>query len=501
MQAIFALDQGTTSSRAILFDHGGRIVKVAQKEFRQIYPKAGWVEHDPQEIWESQRSVAAEAVKAAGISAKDIAAIGITNQRETTVVWDRKTGQPIYNAIVWQDRRTAEFCDQLKSQGHEHLVQQKTGLVIDAYFSGSKVRWILDNVAGARERAQKGELAFGTIDTWLLWKLSGGALHVTDPSNASRTMLFNIHSGQWDDELLKILNVPRQVLPQVRPSSEVYGEAEQSLFGGQVAIAGIAGDQQAALFGQTCFSRGLAKNTYGTGCFMLMNVGEEAVPSKHKLLTTVAWRAGNAKTQYALEGSVFIGGAVVQWLRDGLGIIKSSADIEKLAASVPDCGGVYLVPAFAGLGAPHWDQYARGTITGLTRGTTAAHFARAALEGIAFQVADILELMQKDSGIRIAELRVDGGAAANNLLMQFQADILGAPVVRPKVTETTALGAAYLAGLAAGYWKSTDDVKSNWQIERRFEPNMSEKDRNHRRSRWNEALGRAKDWELRSSLR
>ena len=501
MQAILALDQGTTSSRAILFDHGGHIVKVAQKEFRQIYPKAGWVEHDPQEIWESQRGVAGEAVKAAGISAKEIAAIGITNQRETTVVWDRKTGQPIYNAIVWQDRRTAEFCDQLKSQGHEQLVQQKTGLVIDAYFSGSKVRWILDNVPGARERAQKGELAFGTIDTWLLWKLSGGTLHVTDPSNASRTMLFNIHSGQWDDELLNILKVPRQVLPQVRPSSEVYGEAEQSLFGGKVAIAGIAGDQQAALFGQTCFSRGLAKNTYGTGCFMLMNVGEEAVPSKHKLLTTVAWRAGNSKTQYALEGSVFIGGAVVQWLRDGLGIIKSSADIEKLAASVPDCGGVYMVPAFAGLGAPHWDQYARGTITGLTRGTTAAHFARAALEGIAFQVADILELMQRDSGIKIAELRVDGGAAANNLLMQFQADILGAPVVRPKVTETTALGAAYLAGLAVGYWKSTDDVKSNWEIERRFEPNMSAGDRNHRRSRWNEALGRARDWELRSSLR
>src|SRR6266850_525724 len=492
MQAILALDQGTTSSRAILFDHGGHIVKVAQKEFRQIYPKAGWVEHDPQEIWESQRGVAAEAVKAAGISAKDIAAIGITNQRETTVVWDRKTGQPIYNAIVWQDRRTAEFCDQLKAQSHEQLVQQKTGLVIDAYFSGSKVRWILDNVPGARERAQKGELAFGTIDTWLLWKLSGGALHVTDPSNASRTMLFNIHTGQWDDELLNILKVPRQVLPQVRPSSEVYGEAEQSLFGGKVAIAGIAGDQQAALFGQTCFSRGLAKNTYGTGCFMLMNVGEEAVPSKHKLLTTIAWRAGNSKTQYALEGSVFIGGAVVQWLRDGLGIIKSSAETEQLAATVPDSGGVYLVPAFAGLGAPHWDQYARGTITGLTRGTTAAHLARAALEGIAFQVADVLDVMRQDSGIRVEELRVDGGAAANNLLMQIQADILGAPVVRPKVTETTALGAAYLAGLAVGYWKGTDDVKSNWEIERRFEPNMSANDRNHRRSRWNEALGRAK---------
>jgi glycerol kinase len=501
MPVILALDQGTTSSRAILFDHGGRIVKVAQKEFRQIYPKAGWVEHDPAEIWESQRSVAADVVKQAGISAKDIAAIGITNQRETTVVWDRKSGQPIYNAIVWQDRRTSEFCDQLKSQGHEQLVQQKTGLVIDAYFSGSKVRWILDNVPGARDRANKGELAFGTIDTWLLWKLTGGALHATDPSNASRTMLFNIHSGQWDDELLKILNVPRPILPQVRGSGEVYGEAEQSLFGGKIPIAGMAGDQQAALFGQTCFSRGLAKNTYGTGCFMLMNVGEQAVPSKYKLLTTVAWRAGAAKTQYALEGSVFIGGAVVQWLRDGLGIIKSSADIEKLAATVPDSGGVYLVPAFAGLGAPHWDQYARGTITGLTRGTTAGHFARAALEGIAFQVADILELMQKDSGIRIAELRVDGGAAANNLLMQFQADILGAPVVRPKVTETTALGAAYLAGLAVGYWKSTDDVKNNWEIERRFDPNMSDNDRNHRRSRWTEALGRARDWEERSSLK
>ena len=501
MPVILALDQGTTSSRAILFDHGGRIVKVAQKEFRQIYPKAGWVEHDPAEIWESQRGVAADVVKAAGISAKDIAAIGITNQRETTVVWDRKTGQPIYNAIVWQDRRTSEFCDQLKAQGHEQLVQQKTGLVIDAYFSGSKVRWILDNVPGARDRAQKGELAFGTVDTWLLWKLTGGALHATDPSNASRTMLFNIHSGQWDDELLKILNVPRQVLPQVRGSSEIYGEADAPLLGGKIPIAGMAGDQQAALFGQTCFSRGLAKNTYGTGCFMLMNVGEAAVPSKYKLLTTVGWRAGAAKTQYALEGSVFIGGAVVQWLRDGLGIIKSSADIEKLAASVPDSGGVYLVPAFAGLGAPHWDQYARGTITGLTRGTTAAHFARAALEGIAFQVADILELMQKDSGVRIAELRVDGGAAANNLLMQFQADVLGAPVVRPKVTETTALGAAYLAGLAVGYWKSTDDVKSNWEIERRFDPNMSDKDRNHRRSRWNEALGRAKDWETRSSMK
>src|SRR2546423_512921 len=501
MQAILALDQGTTSSRAILFDHGGHIVKVAQKEFRQIFPKAGWVEHDPQEIWESQRGVAAEVVKGAGIAGKDIAAIGITNQRETTVVWDRKTGQPIYKAIVWQERRAEGVLEQLKAAGHEQLIQQKTGLVIDAYFSGSKVRWILDNVPGARDRAQKGELAFGTIDTWLLWKLTGGKVHATDPSNASRTMLFNIHSGDWDEQLLSILKVPREVLPQVRASSEVYGQAEQALFGAAAPIAGMAGDQQAALFGQTCFSRGLAKNTYGTGCFMLMNVGGEAVPSKNKLLTTVAWRTANAKTQYALEGSVFIGGAVVQWLRDGLGIIKSAAEVEKLAATVPDSGGVYLVPAFAGLGAPHWDQYARGTITGLTRGTTAAHLARAALDGIAFQVADALDVMQKDSGIKIEELRVDGGAAANNLLMQIQADILGAPVVRPKVTETTALGAAYLAGLAVGYWKSTDDVKSNWEIERRFEPRMSQWARSHRRSRWNEALGRAKDWEERSSTR
>ncbi|MEA2710154.1 MAG: glycerol kinase [Phycisphaerales bacterium] len=500
MPAILALDQGTTSSRAIVFDHGGHIVKVAQKEFRQIFPKAGWVEHDPEEIWESQRAVAAEVIKAAGLSAKDVAAIGITNQRETTLVWDRKSGKPICNAIVWQDRRTAEFCDQLKAQGHADLVQQKTGLVIDAYFSGSKLRWILDNVPGARGRAEKGELAFGTVDAWLLWKLTGGRLHVTDVSNASRTMLFNIHTGDWDAELLTLLKIPREVLPKVRPSSEVYGEADASLLGGGVPIAGIAGDQQAALFGQTCFARGLAKNTYGTGCFMLMNVGQEAVPSKHQLLTTVAWKQGNAKMEYALEGSVFIGGAVVQWLRDGLGIIKSSADIEKLAASVPDCGGVYLVPAFAGLGAPHWDQYARGTISGLTRGTTSAHLARAALEGIAFQVADILELMQKDSGIQIKELRVDGGAAANNLLMQFQADILGAPVVRPRVTETTALGAAYLAGLAVGYWKSTDDVKANWEIERKFDPNMSSKDRDHRRSRWNEALRRAADWEERSTV-
>src|SRR5688500_344107 len=500
MPAILALDQGTTSSRAIVFDHGGHIVKVAQKEFRQIFPKAGWVEHDPEEIWESQRAVAAEVIKAAGMSAGDIAAIGITNQRETTLVWDRKSGKPVCNAIVWQDRRTAEFCDELKAQGHEALVQEKAGLVIDAYFSGSKVRWILDNVPGARDRANRGELAFGTVDTWLLWKLTKGAVHATDVSNASRTMLFDIHTGDWDEELLSILKVPREVLPKVRSSSEVYGEADAALVGRSVPIAGIAGDQQAALFGQTCFSRGLAKNTYGTGCFMLMNVGEEAVPSKHKLLTTVAWRRGGAKTEYALEGSVFIGGAVVQWLRDGLGIIKSSADVEKLAATVPDSGGVYLVPAFAGLGAPHWDQYARGTITGITRGTTSAHFARAALESIAYQVADILDVMRADSGIDVKELRVDGGAAANNLLLQFQADLLRVPVVRPKVTETTALGAAYLAGLAVGYWKSKDDVKANWEIDRTFEPKLGEDQVRHRRGRWNEALSRARDWEERSTV-
>jgi glycerol kinase len=496
---ILALDQGTTSSRAIVFDHHGQIHAVAQKEFRQIFPQAGWVEHDAEEIWSSQSSVAKEALARASISAADLAAIGITNQRETTVIWDRKTGKPIHNAIVWQDRRTAQFCDQLKRDGHLDLVQRKTGLVIDAYFSGSKARWLLDNVPGARARAEKGELAFGTIDSWLLWKLTGGAVHVTDPSNASRTMLYNIQSRQWDDELLKILGVPRPLLPQVKPSSDVYGEATPDLLGGRVKIAGIAGDQQAALFGQTCFSRGLAKNTYGTGCFMLMNVGTEPVASKHKLLTTVAWERA-AATDYALEGSVFIGGAVVQWLRDGLGLVKSAAEIELLASTVPDNGGVYIVPAFAGLGAPHWDQYARGTITGITRGTTSAHFARAALESIAYQVADILDVMQVDSGIQIKELRVDGGAAANNLLMQFQADLLRVPVVRPKVTETTALGAAYLAGLAVGYWKNPDDVRANWEIDRSFEPALPESQVRHRRSRWSEALQRSRDWEERSSI-
>jgi glycerol kinase len=499
MSVILALDQGTTSSRAIVFDHDGSIRAVVQKEFRQIFPHSGWVEHDPEEIWSSQISTVREVLHKAGFRASDVAAIGITNQRETTLVWDRKTGTPIYNAIVWQDRRTAKFCDELKAAGHSELIQSRAGLVIDAYFSGSKLRWILDNVPGARERARKGELAFGTVDSWLIWKLTNGAHHVTDVTNASRTMLFSLRSGTWDDELLRVLNVPREVLPEVRSSSEVYGETTSGLLGSPVKIAGIAGDQQAALFGQNCFSRGMAKNTYGTGCFMLMNIGEEPMVSKNKLITTVAWKE-NGRTDFALEGSVFIGGAVVQWLRDGLGIIKASADVEKLAASVPDCGGVYLVPAFAGLGAPHWDQYARGTITGLTRGTTAGHIARAALEGIAFQVGDILEVMKQDSGVPMNELRVDGGACANDLLMQFQADILQVPVVRPKVIETTALGAAYLAGLAARFWKNRDDVSRAWQVDRVFEPSKSADEASHRRKRWKEALNRAADWEERSTV-
>jgi glycerol kinase len=498
MSAVLALDQGTTSSRAILFDHHGRIQAVCQKEFQQIFPQAGWVEHDAIEIWESQKSVAQEVLRKAGIKAAQVAAIGITNQRETTVLWDRKTGAPVHNAIVWQDRRTAGFCDSLKKAGHEALVQQKTGLVIDAYFSGSKLRWLLDNVPGARARAERGELAFGTVDSWLIWNLTKGAVHVTDASNASRTMLYNIQTGKWDEELLGLLKVPASVLPAVKSSSGVTAESAADLFGASIKIAGDAGDQQAALFGQTCFVDGLAKNTYGTGCFMLMNVGVQAPISKHKLLATVAWDV-QGRTNFALEGSVFIGGAVVQWLRDGLRLVQSAADIEPLAASVPDSGGVYIVPAFAGLGAPHWDQYARGTITGITRGTTAAHFARAGLDSIAFQVADILDVMQTDAQVHIRELRVDGGAAANNLLMQFQADLLRVPVVRPKVTETTALGAAYLAGLAVGFWKNQDDLKANWEIDRTFEPSLSEDEVIHRRQRWREALRRASDWEEHSS--
>ncbi|MEQ1859040.1 MAG: glycerol kinase GlpK [Chthoniobacteraceae bacterium] len=491
MPSILALDQGTTSSRAIVFDHDGSIRAVAQREFRQIFPQSGWVEHDANEIWQTQLDTAREVLAKAGLTAADIAAIGITNQRETTLIWDRKTGEPIHNAIVWQDRRTAKFCDELKSGGHAELIQKRAGLVIDAYFSGSKVRWLLDHVPGARERAERGELAFGTIDSWLVWKLTGGARHITDASNASRTMLYNLRGG-WDDDLLRVLRVPRAVLPEVCSSSEVYGET--TLLGGSIPIAGIAGDQQAALFGQNCFERGLAKNTYGTGCFMLMNIGTEPQISQHKLLTTVAWKIGE-QTEFALEGSVFIGGAVVQWLRDGLGIIKSSAEVEALAASVPDSGGVYLVPAFAGLGAPHWDQYARGSISGLTRGTTSAHLARAALEGIAFQVADVLEVMKQDSGIAMNGLRVDGGACANDMLMQFQADILQVPVVRPKVIETTALGAAYLAGLAVGFWKDRADVSRAWQADRDFEPAMSADEATHRRTRWSAALNRAREWE------
>jgi glycerol kinase len=494
MSVILALDQGTTSSRAIVFDHGGSIRAVAQKEFQQLYPQPGWVEHDPRGIWSSQLEVARAALAQSGVTAREVAAIGVTNQRETTAIWERSTGEPIYNAIVWQDRRTSRFCEDLQRAGHGKLIQTKTGLVCDAYFSGSKIRWLLDHVPGARERAMRGELAFGTIDTWLVWNLTRGALHITDPSNASRTMLFNLHTGDWDEEMLRLLDVPRELLPHIRPSSEVYGQTAAALFDTPIALGGIAGDQQAALFGQNCFTRGMAKNTYGTGCFMLMNTGRSPVASRHRLLATVAWKT-DARTEYALEGSVFVGGAVVQWLRDGLGLIKSASDIEPLAASVQDCGGVYLVPAFAGLGAPHWDQYARGTITGLTRGTTAGHIARAALEGIAFQVADVLDVMKEDSRVAVNELRVDGGAAANDLLLQFQADLMRVPVVRPRVVETTALGAACLAGLAVGFWKDRDEIKKSWKADRIFEPMKSADEVAHRRRRWAEALNRAREWE------
>lgn len=494
MSYILALDQGTTSSRAILFDHDGAIKAVAQKEFKQIFPRAGWVEHDPQEIWTSQISVAVEALADANLRPRDVAAIGITNQRETTIVWDRETGEPVHNAIVWQDRRTASFCDKLRADGHGPMIQERTGLMIDAYFSGSKISWILDNVAGARARAEAGKLAFGTVDSWLIWKLTSGRLHVTDPSNASRTMLFNIQTGQWDEELLALFRIPASVLPEVRSSSEIYGSVSTSLGLAEIAIGGIAGDQQAALFGQMCIAPGLTKNTYGTGCFMLQNTGGKSVASRNRLLTTVAWKTGG-KTEYALEGSVFIGGAVVQWLRDGLGLIRSSEEVGPLAESVADNGGVYLVPAFAGLGAPHWDQYARGVIIGLTRGSTAGHIARAALEGIAYQVADLGDAMQADSGVPLTELRVDGGASRNDLLMQFQADILNVPVVRPAVTETTALGAAYLAGLAVGFWKDADDLARHWKADRRFEPKMPRAQASRLRERWNEALARSKSWE------
>ena len=470
-QYILALDQGTTSSRAMLFDQNGSIVSVAQKEFRQIYPKAGWVEHDAQEIWSTQAGVAAEAVAQAGINGKAIAGIGITNQRETTVIWDRETGKPIYNAIVWQDRRTSEYCDKLKSDGKASMIQEKTGLVIDAYFSGTKVKWILDNVEGARERAEKGELAFGTIDSWLIWNFTQGETHVTDVTNASRTMLFNINKMEWDEEILELMDIPESLLPEVKQSSEVYGHSKTTLFASKVPIAGIAGDQQAALFGQMCTEPGMVKNTYGTGCFMLMNVGDKPIKSKNNLLTTVAWKI-NGKTEYALEGSVFIAGAVVQWLRDELGIIRESKDVEYFANKVEDSDGVYLVPAFAGLGAPYWNQYARGMMVGMTRGTTSAHLARAAQDSIAYQTLDILNAMNADSGIDIKELRVDGGATANNTLLQFQSDLLQVPVIRPQITETTALGAAYLAGLAVGYWDDIEDIRKQWNVDKKFEPAM-----------------------------
>ncbi|MEM9087245.1 MAG: glycerol kinase GlpK [Cyanobacteria bacterium P01_F01_bin.53] len=486
-QYILSLDQGTTSSRAIVFDREGSIRSIAQKEFRQIFPQSGWVEHDANEIWSSQIGVVNEALARLDIIASEIAAIGITNQRETTVIWDRATGQPIHNAIVWQDRRTAGVCDELKAAGHEQLFQQKTGLVIDAYFSGTKVQWLLDNVPGAREKANRGELAFGTIDCWLIWKLTDGALHITDATNACRTMIFNIHTGDWDDDLLALLNIPRSLLPEVRSSSEVYGKTTEGLLGAQVPIAGIGGDQQAATFGQVALEPGMVKNTYGTGCFMLLNTGEEPVTSNNKLLTTVAWRI-DGRTTYAIEGGIFIAGAVVQWLRDGLGIIKSSEEVEALARSVPDTEGVYLVPAFVGLGAPYWDSYARGTITGLSRGSTSAHIARAALESIAYQTADVLDAMRQDASIDMVELRVDGGASRNDLLMQFQADLLGIPVVRPKVTETTALGAAYLAGLAVGYWQNQQELVQLWQVDKRFEPAMMDEQRETMRKGWRHAI-------------
>ena len=489
---ILAFDQGTTSSRAIVFNRDGLPVSSAQKEFTQIYPKPGWVEHNPEEIWSTQAGVAAEAIAKAGLESTDIAAIGITNQRETTVVWDRQSGKPVCNAIVWQDRRTADFCDKLKNEGKSTKILEKTGLIIDAYFSATKIRWILDNVKDARELAKKGRLAFGTVDSWLIWNLTRGELHITDVSNASRTMLFNIHKLEWDQELLDIFGIPESILPVVRSSSDIYGNAAGQ-FATEIPVAGIAGDQQAALFGQMCTEPGMVKNTYGTGCFMMMNIGSKPIESKSRLLTTVGWKIGD-ETIYALEGSIFIAGAVVQWLRDGLGIISSSSEVEKLAANVKDCDGVYFVPAFAGLGAPHWDQHARGTIVGLTRGSTRSHIARAALDSIAYQTLEVLKAMEKDSGIEIKELRVDGGATVNNGLMQFQADLLHAAVVRPKITETTALGAAYLAGLATGYWKDINEVRKQWQLDKTFRPQMPAELTDSMIKGWNRAVKAAKAW-------
>jgi glycerol kinase len=499
MRYVLALDQGTTSSRAIVFDRSGQMVAVAQREFRQIFPQPGWVEHDPREIWATQHAVALEAMENAGggrANPADYTAVGITNQRETTVLWDRATGQPVANAIVWQDRRTAARCDQLRQQGHAARIQKKTGLVIDAYFSGTKLEWLLDNVPGARARAEAGELAFGTVDSWLVWNLTGGRLHVTDASNASRTLLFDLRRMDWDDELLALLRIPRAVLPKVVPSSGVMAESEPALLGAALPIAGIAGDQQAATFGQACFAPGMAKNTYGTGCFMLMNTGTQPVASRNRLLTTVGWQGppGAHRTSYCLEGSVFMAGATVQWLRDGLQIIQSAPEVESMAAQVDDTGDVYLVPAFAGLGTPDWDGYARGTLVGMTRGTGRPQIARAALEAIALQSADVFAAMARDARIALTELRVDGGASRNNLLMQMQADFLGVPVVRPQVTETTALGAAYLAGLATGFWSGGEEIAAQWQAERRFEPRLAEPERVAKLERWREAVERAKGW-------
>ena len=489
---ILAFDQGTTSSRAIVFDQSGRIKALAQKEFTQIYPQPGWVEHNANEIWSTQVGVAAEAILKAGLQATDIAAIGITNQRETTVVWDRRTGEALCNAIVWQDRRTAAYCDSLKQQGHEEMIRKKTGLVIDAYFSATKIRWILDNVPGAKEKAAAGQLAFGTIDSWLIWNMTARQVHVTDVTNASRTLLYNINTLTWDEELLNLFEIPESMLPEVKLSSEIVGETASSLFAARIPIAGIAGDQHAALFGQMCTRPGMVKNTYGTGCFMLMNIGDKPILSTHKLVTTIAWKIKD-EVQYALEGSIFIAGAVVQWRRDGLGVIASSAEVEQLARQVASSDGVYLVPAFAGLGAPHWNQHTRGTMVGMTRGTTKAHIARAALESIAYQTMEVLRAMEADSGIEIKELRVDGGATANDLLMQFQADILNVRVVKPEVTEVTAIGAAYLAGLATGYWPSIEDIQQQWHISRQYEPAASDAHQDQIKG-WLRAVRAAKAW-------
>ncbi|MBF1404014.1 glycerol kinase GlpK [Prevotella histicola] len=486
---ILALDQGTTSSRAIVFDHNGHIKSVAQKEFTQYFPQPGWVEHNPNEIWSSQASVIAEAISAIDINGLDIAGIGITNQRETTIVWDIDTEEPIYNAIVWQDRRTSEYCDELKAQGLTEKIHEKTGLIIDAYFSGTKIKWILDNVPGARKRAEMGKLRFGNVDSWLVWRLTRGEIHVTDVTNASRTMLFNIKDLKWDEELLKLLDIPMSMMPEVKSSSEIYGHTKTTIFAHEVPISGIAGDQQAALFGQMCIEPGSIKNTYGTGCFVMLNTGSKPVLSKNNLLTTIAWKIGD-KITYALEGSIYVGGSVVQWLRDGLGFITSSSEIEDLASTVPDSGGVYFVPALTGLAAPYWDQYARGTIIGITRGTTRAHIARAALDGIAFQTYDIAQAMAKDMDAPLMELKVDGGASRNNLLMQHQADLLGITVVRPKITETTALGAAYLAGLAVGFWNNIDEIKNQWQVERTFEPIADSEKIEAAKAGWADAIGR-----------